>query len=78
MAAAAATTATTTKSSYYRPWSAVEKAALFGGVSKYGVGKWKNILDDSHYGLQLINRTNVDIKDKWRSCSRVLAPSENK
>jgi hypothetical protein len=78
VAAAAATTATTTKSSYYRPWSAVEKAALFGGVSKYGVGKWKNILDDSHYGLQLINRTNVDIKDKWRSCSRVLAPSENK
>ncbi|KAK1363711.1 hypothetical protein POM88_039272 [Heracleum sosnowskyi] len=47
-------------------WTAKEEAALRDGVTKYGVGKWRRILDDPELSTALILRTNVDLKDKWR------------
>lgn len=43
-------------------WSADEEAALRDGVRKYGVGKWREILDDAELSTPLILRTNVDLK----------------
>ncbi|KAK1363707.1 putative transcription factor MYB-HB-like family [Heracleum sosnowskyi] len=48
-------------------WSADEEDALRDGVTKHGVGKWRDILDDPELSTALILRTNVDLKDKWRN-----------
>lgn len=48
-------------------WTAEEEEALTAGVVKYGAGKWKNILVDSEFKHKLANRSNVDLKDKWRN-----------
>ncbi|KAH6757718.1 hypothetical protein C2S52_023327 [Perilla frutescens var. hirtella] len=48
-------------------WTAVEEEALKAGVVKHGAGKWKNILVDSEFRQILANRSNVDLKDKWRN-----------
>ncbi|XP_010471305.1 PREDICTED: telomere repeat-binding factor 5 [Camelina sativa] len=53
-------------------WTGEEEEALLAGIAKHGAGKWKNILRDSEFSNQLINRSNIDLKDKWRNLS--IAP----
>jgi len=48
-----------------KAWSATEEELVYKGVQKYGVGNWASI--HSHF---VPNRTNVDIKDKWRTMER--------
>ncbi|KAK4780986.1 hypothetical protein SAY87_017092 [Trapa incisa] len=55
-------------------WTAEEEAALLAGVAKLGPGKWKNILRDPEFAPSLVNRSNIDLKDKWRNLS-VSGPS---
>ncbi|CAH2066973.1 unnamed protein product [Thlaspi arvense] len=50
-------------------WTSGEEEALLAGIAKYGAGKWKNILRDSEFADQLSNRSNIDLKDKWRNLS---------
>lgn len=52
------------------PWSTEEVEALTLGVNHYGEGTWRTILDDSKYSTILQNRTNADLKDKWRVMCR--------
>ncbi len=49
-----------------RKWSDDETRALLAGVKKYGVGKWKQILDDM--GFNFVGRSSVDLKDRYRVC----------
>lgn len=48
-------------------WTPEEEAALRLGVAKYGPGKWRLIQRDPEYGPALTQRSNVDLKDKWRN-----------
>ncbi|KAF8114281.1 hypothetical protein N665_0039s0045 [Sinapis alba] len=50
-------------------WTEEEEEALLAGVKKHGPGKWKNILRDSDFAGSLSNRSNIDLKDKWRNLS---------
>ncbi|KAL8256689.1 hypothetical protein R6Q59_028730 [Mikania micrantha] len=50
-------------------WTPEEETALVAGVNKHGPGKWKDILADEAFAPSLINRSNVDLKDKWRNLS---------
>ena len=50
-------------------WSREEEDALREGVRKYGLGKWRAIQKDPEFERRLVNRTNVDLKDKWRNMS---------
>ncbi|CAF2212275.1 hypothetical protein BRARA_H00094 [Brassica rapa] len=50
-----------------RKWSAEEEEALLAGICKYGPGKWSYIINDPEFRAQLSNRTNIDLKDKWRN-----------
>ncbi|XP_047336582.1 uncharacterized protein LOC124940143 [Impatiens glandulifera] len=51
-----------------RRWSIVEEDTLRAGVEKYGKGNWKFILNV--YRDILVERTEVDLKDKWRNMTR--------
>lgn len=48
-------------------WTKEEEEALKAGVTKHGPGKWKTILTDPHFSHALVNRSNIDLKDKWRN-----------
>lgn len=48
-------------------WTREEIQALLKGVSRHGQGNWMEIKNDSELGSVLLNRTTVDIKDKWRN-----------
>ncbi|XP_065869245.1 telomere repeat-binding factor 4-like isoform X2 [Euphorbia lathyris] len=48
-------------------WTAEEEEALLNGVAKHGPGKWKNILKDPDFSPFLAQRSNIDLKDKWRN-----------
>ncbi|KAL3132057.1 hypothetical protein ABBQ32_008673 [Trebouxia sp. C0010 RCD-2024] len=48
-------------------WTLEEEQALRLGVKSYGVGKWRLIQKDDACGPVLANRSNVDLKDKWRN-----------
>ncbi|XP_071901333.1 telomere repeat-binding factor 4-like [Coffea arabica] len=50
-------------------WTPEEEEALKAGVKKHGTGKWKNILKDPEFAPFLTNRSNIDLKDKWRNVS---------
>uniref|UniRef100_A0A0D6QZP2 MYB transcription factor n=1 Tax=Araucaria cunninghamii TaxID=56994 RepID=A0A0D6QZP2_ARACU len=50
-------------------WTSDEEGALRAGVDKYGPGKWRTIQKDPEFALRLKDRTNVDLKDKWRNMS---------
>ncbi|GJY82188.1 homeodomain-like/winged-helix DNA-binding family protein, partial [Tanacetum coccineum] len=53
-------------------WTPDEESALIAGVRKYGMGKWKDILSDQKISECLKDRSNVDLKDKWRNlCANV-------
>jgi len=47
------------------PWSTVEEELVYQGVLAHGVGNWALVHTDF-----VPNRTNVDIKDKWRTMKR--------
>jgi hypothetical protein len=48
-------------------WTKQEEDALRAGVRRHGVGAWKTILLDSDWSSVLSGRTNVQLKDKYRS-----------
>ncbi|CAH2033508.1 unnamed protein product [Thlaspi arvense] len=48
-------------------WTPEEEGALLAGICKHGAGKWMNILDDPEFRSELLYRTNIDLKDKWRN-----------
>lgn len=48
-----------------RFWSNLEEDTLRAGVQKYGIGNWKLILN--MYKDIFDDRTEVDLKDKWRN-----------
>ncbi|WZZ83192.1 hypothetical protein YC2023_103764 [Brassica napus] len=50
-------------------WTEEEEEALLAGVQKHGPGKWKNIIRDPEFADPLYNRSNIDLKDKWRNLS---------
>ncbi|CAA2964902.1 telomere repeat-binding factor 4-like [Olea europaea subsp. europaea] len=48
-------------------WTLEEEEAITAAVAKLGTGQWKNILKDPEFAPRLANRSNVQLKDKWRS-----------
>jgi len=48
-------------------WTAREEDAFKSGVKKHGIGNWKPILDDPEFKLALISRSNVNLKDKFKT-----------
>lgn len=52
----------------FKRWSASEEETLRIGVEKYGRGNWKVILNA--YRDVFDERTEVDLKDKWRNLTR--------
>ncbi|CAI0556730.1 unnamed protein product [Linum tenue] len=51
-----------------RKWTVEEETALYNGVQQFGVGSWKEILSSRRQSFN--NRTEVDLKDKWRNMTR--------
>ena len=51
-------------------WNEQELDALSRGVAKHGEGAWTRILRDADLGPLLRQRTNADLKDRWRSSKR--------
>jgi hypothetical protein len=49
-----------------KKWSDEETRDLLFGVSRFGIGKWKRILNCSDY--KFAGRTAVDLKDRFRVC----------
>ncbi|ORY60536.1 uncharacterized protein BCR38DRAFT_349651 [Pseudomassariella vexata] len=49
-----------------RKWSEEETNHLLLGVSKHGVGRWTDILDDPEYKFN--ERSAGDLKDRFRTC----------
>ncbi|KAH6620194.1 hypothetical protein C7974DRAFT_227724 [Boeremia exigua] len=47
-------------------WSQKETDDLLTGVSRFGIGRWKQILDCTDFQFQ--GRTAVDLKDRFRVC----------
>ena len=46
-----------------RPFTQEEVDWLREGVSRFGVGRWRSILDSYNFK----GRTTVNLKDKWRN-----------
>ncbi|PWA85359.1 NAD-dependent epimerase/dehydratase family protein [Artemisia annua] len=59
-------------------WTYKEAQALFDGVDAYGTGKWKEILKDPRFSAILVDRSNVDLKDKWRNIHAGLNGSRSR
>ncbi|KAE9184611.1 hypothetical protein PF004_g23606 [Phytophthora fragariae] len=61
----------------YRPFSATEERALLEGVKKYNGQRnvWSLILIDKELGPQFNDRSNVQLKDKFRTMRRAGATS---
>ncbi|CAN0871891.1 Telomere repeat-binding factor 5 [Linum grandiflorum] len=51
-----------------RKWSLEEETALINGVQQFGPGAWKDILSSRRD--QFDNRSDVDLKDKWRNMTK--------
>ncbi|EQC31394.1 hypothetical protein SDRG_10995 [Saprolegnia diclina VS20] len=56
----------------YRPFTAMEERALIEGVKKYNGQRnvWSLILVDKDLGVQFNDRSNVQLKDKYRTLRR--------
>eukprot|EP00516_Mucochytrium_quahogii_P002130 CAMPEP_0203750754 /NCGR_PEP_ID=MMETSP0098-20131031/4938_1 /ASSEMBLY_ACC=CAM_ASM_000208 /TAXON_ID=96639 /ORGANISM=" , Strain NY0313808BC1" /LENGTH=374 /DNA_ID=CAMNT_0050640185 /DNA_START=185 /DNA_END=1306 /DNA_ORIENTATION=+ len=50
-----------------KPWTETETDALIEGVRLCGVGKWSDILKEFAEVFAANQRTNVNLKDKWRN-----------
>jgi len=61
----------TTRSGLKNKWTDEETAVLVKGVERFGVGKWKQILNCSDF--QFNNRSTVDLKDRFRLWTRQQA-----
>jgi len=48
-----------------KPWSSLEEEMVYKGVKAHGVGNWAVIRSNF-----LRHRSNIDIKDKWRTMIR--------
>lgn len=59
-------------------WTGEEEAALKAGVLKHGAGKWRIILKDPEFNIILCNRSNVDLKDKWRNLTMTTTSRSRK
>jgi hypothetical protein len=59
-------TAKKTRSRKRRKWTDEETRDLLLGVSRFGIGKWKRILNCPDYKFS--GRTAVDLKDRFRVC----------
>eukprot|EP00884_Botryococcus_braunii_P003653 jgi/Botrbrau1/13289/Bobra.27_2s0009.1 len=57
-------------------WAESETQLLINLVKEFGKGKWKRILEEG--GSQFQNRSQVDLKDKWRNLERqkVVGPQD--
>ena len=55
-----------------KPFSAAEEDELRRGVALHGTGAWAAILCTGSFAAQ---RTNVDLKDKWRNMVRAGEPT---
>jgi Myb-like DNA-binding domain len=53
-------------------WTAEEESALKAGVRKHGIGKWRNILRDSEFSMDLRLRSNIDLKVTSLSYSELI------
>ncbi|KAG7600567.1 Linker histone H1/H5 domain H15 [Arabidopsis suecica] len=51
-------------------WTVEEEEALLAGIAKHGSGKWSNIVDDPEFAAKLLDRTNINLKDKWRNMKK--------
>lgn len=56
-------------------WTEEEEASLRQGVDRYGPGKWRLIQKDPELGPFLGQRSNVDLKDKWRNLHPEQVPA---
>mmetsp|Transcript_22633 Transcript_22633/g.57948 ORF Transcript_22633/g.57948 Transcript_22633/m.57948 type:complete len:528 (+) Transcript_22633:540-2123(+) len=61
----------------YSRWTEEEETALRVGIGRYGEGKWKRILCDPELAKFFVDRSNVDLKDKWRTllCAEKTRPA---
>ena len=57
-----------------RPWTVSETNDLVNGVNKYGLGRWALIVKDGNYHFN--ERTNKDLKDKWRTITKSKSRSQ--
>lgn len=49
-----------------KKWTEEETNNLLLGVSKHGIGRWTDIIEDSSFSFN--NRSAVDLKDRFRTC----------
>ena len=54
-------------------WEPDEVLALEAGVSRFGVGSWANIHQAYSHTFERHNRSQVDLKDKWRNLEKARA-----
>ena len=54
-----------------KPWSVLEEELVYKGVKAHGVGSWAQI-----HAKFLQHRSNIDIKDKWRTMIRQVRVRE--
>ena len=45
-----------------------EDGAIHLGVEKFGVGRWAEIKE--YYSKELIDRTTINLKDRWRTLNK--------
>ncbi|GJS63465.1 ribonuclease H-like domain-containing protein [Tanacetum coccineum] len=63
---------------YPTRWTAEEDDALCAGVEKHFFGNWLAILTDYQFTYSLANRSNINLKDKWRTLSKSSNVSNSK
>jgi hypothetical protein len=53
-------------------WTAVEVEALLEGMLKHNIGNWVKIKKDPEFSERLQQRSNTDLKDKYKNllCSQ--------
>lgn len=56
-------------------WQPDEVLALEAGVARFGVGSWSNIHQAYSHTFERHNRSQVDLKDKWRNLEKARAKS---
>ncbi|KAL1218941.1 Telomere repeat-binding factor 5 [Cardamine amara subsp. amara] len=57
-------------------WTDEEEIALLKGIKKHGIGDWKKILVDPKFADQLVDRTSIDLQDKWRNIEKIESEAQ--